>query len=284
MHEPPRLNRSPFWTSLCLAALLASSCSASGHGSSASTRDSATRPLVGNLSPDLLTAYFPVSGAEMNQPSAIKTLYDEIYQNGYSACMKKQGFSVGGFEGEGPVHAETFPDFSYIKAHGFLIYGRSDLSFNADKLSASAQQAYGSALSRCSTQAMAPLDRFNTAVVDLGSRWTTISESVQGDPAVVRAYTGFVSCLHRAGINVADEDAFFAYVDGLRASESAQYQAAQLYVPCIAPVEKVRLPLRKSMRETFIADHQDAMRAAQQAADQLARQYASTYASAAASP
>lgn len=130
---------------------------------------------------------------------------------------------------------------------------------------------------------MVPLDRFNTAVVDLGSRWTAISESVQGDPAVVRAYSGFVGCLHRAGINVADEDAFFAYVDGLH-NERAQYEAAQLYLPCITPVEKVRLPLRKSMRETFIADHQDEMRAAQQAGDQLARHYASAYASTAASP
>lgn len=56
-----------------------------------------------------------MSGAEINQPSAIKALRDQIYQNGYSACMKKQGYRIPGFEGEGPVHAETAPDLGYIK-------------------------------------------------------------------------------------------------------------------------------------------------------------------------
>ncbi len=282
MHRPPRLSRPLVGASLTLlAALLVSGCSAGGHSPSRSTspRGAAGGLSVGNLSPDLLTGYFPVSGAEMNQPSAIKALNDEIYQNRNSACMKKQGYRIPGFQREGPVHAETAPDLGYIKAHGFLITGSGDVGVDLSTASVAAQHAFGSALGRCSTQAMSPLAQFSAAVDLLSSRWTTISESVQDDPAVVRAYMRFVSCLHKAGINVADEDGFFAYVDGLH-NERAQYQAAQIYLPCIAPVETVRLPLRKSLRETFIADHQDALRAAQQAADQLAHQYASAYASA----
>lgn len=278
MRAPARLIRTLGVTWLPLAGLLVSGCT-SDHGISSPSRGPAAGLSAGNLSPDLLTGYFPVSGAQMNQPSAIKTLYDQIQQNGYSACMKKQGYRVPGFQREGPVHAETAPDLGYIKAHGFLITGSSDVGDDLSTASVAAQQAFGNALGRCGKLAMVPLARFSAAVDLLSSRWTTISESVQGDPAVVRAYTRFVSCLHRAGINVADEDAFLAYVDGLH-NERAQYQAAQIYLPCITPVETVRLPLRKSLRETFIADHQDALRAAQQAADDLARQYASAYASA----
>jgi len=250
-----RLNRPLAATSLpLLAALLVSGCTAGGHGTGRSTspRGAAARLSAGNPSPDLLTGYFPVSGAEMNQPSAIKTLHDEIYQNGYSVCMKKQGYRIPRFQGEGPVHAETAPDLDYIRRHGFLIIGSSDPGINLDTMSAAAFQAFESALHRCDTQAMAPLARFNAAVDLLSSRWTTVSESVQGDPAVVRAYGGFVSCLHKAGVNVADEDAFFAYVEGLH-NERAQYQAAQVYLPCIAPVEKVRLPLDRACgRHSFL--------------------------------
>lgn len=269
-----------------VAVLLVSGCTAGGHGTSSSrtsTRGVAGHLSTGNLSPDLLTGFFPVTGAELDQPSAIRALRYEILQDGFSACMKAQGYRVPGFQGDGPQHEASMPDLGYIKAHGFLIYGSSDAGVDLSTASTAAQQAYDGAVGHCSTVSEAPLTRFDKAVVDLSSRWVPVQESVQGDPAVVRAYAGFVRCLHKAGINVADEDAFFAYVDGLH-NERAQYQAAQIYLPCITPVEKVRLPLRQSLRETFIADHQDAMGAAQQAADQLAHQYASAYASAAASP
>ncbi len=264
-----------------LVALLAS---CSSHGAARTSSRSHPGLTVTALSPDLVSAYFPVSGAELDQPSAVQALFDEVRQNALSACMKAEGFRVPGFQGEGPIHMATMPDLGFIKAHGFDIPTHVDVGENLATAPLAKQQAFEHAFQHCGAVADAPVSRFTRTVLPLASRWVAIEESAQDDPAVVRAYAGFVTCLHKAGISVADEAGFFAYGDGLH-NDQAQYEvASKVYLPCITPVEKVRLPLRESLRATFFNDHASELRAAQQAADDLARRYADTYASYQASP
>lgn len=82
-----------------------------------------------------------MTGAELDQTSAIRALRYEILQNGFSACMKAQGYRVPGFQGDGPQHDASMPDLGFIKAHGFLIYGSSDAGVDLSTASAAARQA-----------------------------------------------------------------------------------------------------------------------------------------------
>lgn len=273
------------WTPLGVVPLLvALLASCSSHSAARTANGSHARLAVTTLSPDLVSAYFPVSGAEPDQPSAVQALFDEVRQNALSACMKAEGFRVPGFQGEAPIHLATMPDLGYIKAHGFNSVTHVDVGENLATAPPSKQQAFERAFPHCGAVADAQVSRFAKTVLPLAGSWMTIADSVQDDPAVVRAYAGFVTCLHKAGINVADEMGFFSYVDGLP-NDQAQYEvASKVYLPCIIPVEKVRLPLRESLRATFFNDHSDELRAAQRAANDLARRYAGTYASYQASP
>jgi len=276
-----RIRWTPLGVVLLLVALLAS---CSSHGAARTANGSHARLAVTALSPDLVSAYFPVSGAEQDQPSAILALFDGVRQNARSACMKAEGFREPGFQGELPVHQGTMPDLNFIRAHGFNIVSHADVGENLTTAPPAEWQAFERAFQHCGGVADASVSRFTTTVLPLAGSWMTIADSVQEDPAVVRAYAGFATCLHKAGINVADEAGFFAYGDGLH-NDQAQYEvASKVYLPCIIPVEKVRLPLRESLRATFFNDHSDELRAAQQAANDLARRYAGTYASYQASP
>lgn len=273
------------WTPLGVVPLLvALLASCSSHSAARTANGSHARLAVTALSPDLVSAYFPVSGAEPDQPSAVRALFDEVRQNALSACTKAEGFRVPGFQGEAPIHLATMPDLNFIRAHGFNIVSHVDVGENLTTAPPAKWQAFERAFQHCGAVADASVSRFTTTVLPLASQWMTTADSVQDDPAVVRAYAGFVTCLHKAGVNVADEMGFFGYVDGLH-NDQAQYEvASKVYLPCITPVEKVRLPLRESLRATFFNDHASELRAAQQAANDLARRYAGTYASYQASP
>jgi hypothetical protein len=268
----------------------ASACGASVRRARAPqvTASRTTHAAAVAISPGLLTAYFPVSGEEIDAPSPIYDLVAELSADAASACMKADGFQYPGYYGNGPTHFETMPDLAYIATHGFDIISPNPPSAYGPILTGSAGTAYSNALGRCGSLPVSPaVQRFQDAIGPLTGQWMTESNGVQGDPAVIHAYIGFDACIRSHGINEPDEDGFFDYDQKVTNSGNPQgtdemaklLQIAHIYITCISPVEAVRLKIRTSLRQTFLSDNAAAVEQAQAAADALLKTYPAAVAS-----
>jgi len=262
--------------------LLTVSCSPAHHVVGGTARnDPPSASVKGlSLSPDLVSAYFPVSGVEQNRPSAIQRLAEGRYQETFAACFRQRGFPAEAGPLGVEVHYMHMPDLPYIQAHGFDIFVPTSVPpVDYATLSAGERAARDKAGAECSDAAQRTEQDFRSRLIPLFGRWEAAVEGLQGNDAVIKAYAGFVTCLHGNGINVPDEAGFFRYLDAIvsagtnpTADQSARkLQVARVYVTCIRPVENVRIALRTSYRQTFFSDNADALRGLQQAANDLLR-------------
>jgi len=268
-----------------LAVLLATSLLAVGCQSpvASSAKKGSAKALAGvSLSPDLVTAYFPVSGVEQNQPSSVRHLVDGLYQDASLVCYRNRGFPMGAHPLDVEIRYLHMPDLPYIEEHGFEIsFPAVGPLYSYDTMSQAQQDAMNSAVRECDVAGRKPVRALKDLLDPLTEQWQAEVEGLQGDPAVLNAYQGFVRCLHGKGIDVADEEGFFRYSEGIAqagshvsAEQAARRLAtARIYVPCITPVEKARIALRTSLRQSFFADHADVLRQVQAAADGLINRY-----------
>jgi len=234
-----------------------------------------------SLSPDLVSGYFSASGTEQNTPSAIRHLDESRFGEAFAACNRQRGFPAEFSPQEIERHDEHMPDLPYIQAHGFDIAGAPvtipPVDYN--KMSQGEQDARNKATVECSDAARRTVQAFKDQLDPLYGRWQAAIESLQGNDAVIKAYAGFVTCLHGNGINVPDEEGYFRYSDAVVFAgnnptpdqAARKLQVARVYVTCITPVENARIALRTSYRQTFFSDNADALRGLQQAANDLLR-------------
>jgi hypothetical protein len=280
---------------LLVIALLAAACGGNAHAGRQPTVAASRSPHIAAvaISPGLLTAYFPVSGEEIDAPSPIYDLVTELSADAESACMKADGWKDPGYYGIGPTHVETMPDLAYIATHGFEIISPAPASAYQGVLAGSADTAFSNDLGHCDSLPVSPaVQRFQDAIGPISGQWMTESNGVQGDPAVIHAYVGLDACIRSHGINEPDEDGFFDYDQMVTNSgnpdgtdEMAKLlQIAHVYITCISPVEAVRLKIRTSLRQTFLSDNAGAVEQAQAAANALLRTYPAAVASLSAKP
>lgn len=271
-----------WWGLIAGLTLLTLSCSPAHQGAGGGVGSGTNVSVKGlTLSPDLVSAYFPVSGVELNRPSAIQRLADGRYQETFAACFRQRGFPAETGPLGGEIHYMHMPDLPYMQVHGFDIPGVPVTIPQVDyaKLSQGEKDAREQAGTACSAAARRTIQAFKDRLDPLFGRWQAAIEGLQGDDTVIKAYAGFVTCLHEKGINVPDEDGFFRYSDAIvfagnnpTADQAAhKLQVARVYVTCITPVENARIALRTSYRQTFFSDNADALRGLQQTANDLLR-------------
>lgn len=96
--------------------------------------------------------------------------------------------------------------------------------------------------------------------------WFGALTASRNDPAASRALRDLPGCLADHGYRVRDENAFFALVDSrLMNAPAADYARedsalGSAYALCMRPVEAAREPVRRHLRERFLAEHAEEIR------------------------
>jgi hypothetical protein len=117
---------------------------------------------------------------------------------------------------------------------------------------------------RCGAAGAGAVRGLDALTSSLQSKWWNQLDALAARPQVRNVLAELPKCLERRhDLRVNDEDDFFALVDSrlARQADDAGAFAAEdrelagAYADCMRPVEAVREPLRKKLRERFVAEN-----------------------------
>ncbi|MFJ1808312.1 MULTISPECIES: hypothetical protein [unclassified Streptomyces] len=172
------------------------------------------------------------------------------------------------------VRLGALPDLDLLERDGFNSGPAPDLpsvlhtaANPAGPGSASAEGSGGDSdgvVRRCASAGTSAVRSLDALSSPLQSKWWNELDALRSRPQVRRVLAEVPECLeNRHDLRVNSEEDFFALVDS-RLAEYADdatafvrqdLELADAYADCMRPVEAVREPLRKELRERFVAEN-----------------------------
>ncbi|XUL88257.1 hypothetical protein ACQ86D_17630 [Streptomyces galilaeus] len=204
-------------------------------------------------------------------------------------CAREHGFALPEQVPPAFISYSNLPDLAFLGRHGFVhgaevpgpgsarsrqpagspgsVAGPSPAETPAPLVSPAPTVSGSPAQIRdCQTRGSAAAGKVRGVYLPLQKRWFGELAATRDDPAA-EAITALPRCLAKQGYRVRDEDAFFSLVDSrLMTASSADFARVDttlgsVYATCMRPVEAVREPARRALRERFLADNAQEIRA-----------------------
>jgi hypothetical protein len=237
---------------------------ATGRGSSLA-RPAA--PVTHDLPADITTMLLPTTGAETRWSQGLDAFTRAVSYTAAVRCMRSRRVAVPQVPPPMFIRFFEIPDLAYLRARGFTgarMPLPDDLSTGSapGRPDATAQQA-------CLAGGAAAAKPLRDLFTPLQADWFRLLGTVPADPRVQDAVRVLPRCLAAHGLNVDDEDEFFAMLETWIHAHDGQLDAARLtrerefakpYVDCMQPVEAAREPIRTLLRERFVAQHATELR------------------------
>ncbi|WP_329286243.1 hypothetical protein [Streptomyces sp. NBC_00691] len=215
---------------------------------------------------DLTAMVLPATGTDSRLTQGLDGFAQLVGHARLQECAERAG--VRPAEVPPPVYIgwSDLPDLGFIGRHGLTMSVPALPS--ASPSGRAAGRADRAAQQRCEAEGRAAAKEFKDLYSPLQSLWWPEVSAVRDDPRAREALRTLPGCLTRYGVEVEDEDGFFALVDrtvqgiedGAEAARADRGLGAA-YAVCMAPVEAVREPLRAARRTAFEAAHRDELRA-----------------------
>ncbi|MET7988994.1 hypothetical protein [Streptomyces sp. NPDC005281] len=274
---------------VAVAVLLAAACSADPAPSaapSASARVSAAR-LSSALPDDPVRMVLPATGAETRWTQGLDVFVRQEARTTATKCARDHGTALPEQAPLTFIRYYELPDLAFIALHGLsesaavpavaagpatsgtantgtAVPGGNGATSGADTTAGSAGTAgtAGTAVvRRCLADGTAAASKLRDSYAALQGRWFDTLVSLRRDPAVLRALRTLPGCLAGHGIQVRDENGFFALADTQEQTVApdrlpvVERALGSTYAECMRPVEAVREPARLRLRARFLADH-----------------------------
>ncbi|MCM1944687.1 hypothetical protein NC315_04775 [Streptomyces sp. G2] len=218
---------------------------------------------------DLTAMVLPATGRDSRLTQGLDGFAQLVGHARLQECAEQAGVRLPEVPPPAYIGWSDLPDLGFIGRHGLTMSvpalpsaspsGRA--AGRTDRTDRAAQQ-------RCETEGRTAAKEFKDLYSPLQSLWWPEVSAVRDDPRAREALRKLPGCLARYGVEVEDEDAFFALVDrtvqgiedGAEATRADRGLGAA-YAACMASVEAVREPLRTARRTAFEAAHRDELRA-----------------------
>ncbi|WP_410538492.1 hypothetical protein [Streptomyces sp. KL2] len=254
-------------TAAAITALLAGCSAGAGTPGGTPSRTGAEPPSAARLTHvlpgDPVRMVLPATGAETRWTQGLDAFGQQVAHIVSADCASERGAGLPDGPPPAFIRLSELPDLDFLARHGFS--RSADLP--APEASPTAPGTGDPAAVRhCQDEGRAAAERLRGAYAPLQGRWFRELASLRGDPAAARALRGLPGCLAGHGIEVGDEDGFFALADTrLNSAAPAERprvdrELGRAYASCMRPVEAVREPARLRMREDFLAEHADEVR------------------------
>ncbi|MEU3397185.1 hypothetical protein [Streptomyces filamentosus] len=219
---------------------------------------------------DLTAMVLPATGADSRLAQGLDGFAQLVGHARLQECAERAGVRLPEVPPPAYIGWSDLPDLGFIGRHG-LTMSVSALP-SASPSGRAAGRTDGAAQQRCGTEGRTAAKEFRDLYSPLQSLWWPEVSAVRDDPRAREALRALPGCLARYGVEVEDEDGFFALVDrtvqgiedGAEAARADRGLGAA-YAACMAPVEAVREPLRTARRTAFEAAHRDELRALERA-------------------
>lgn len=253
-------------TGAVVASTLLSACgvAASGHSAqSLPTPSGAARPptVQKGLPRDVTAMVLPATGDDTRLTQGLDGFAQMVGHARLTECAEREGVSPPAVPPPAYIGWSDLPDLGFIGRHGLT---RSVPAMPDAESSGAKGRKDPAAQQSCAAEAHAATKEFKDLYAPLQSLWWPEVAAVRDDPRAREALRALPGCLARYGIEVDDEDAFFALVDRTVQRTEDVEEAARAdrglgaaYATCMAPVEAVREPLRTSRRTAFQASHRE---------------------------
>lgn len=250
-------------TALAAAAAILAACSADAGppGASPAPPVAPAASVSHALPDDPVRMLLPATGAETRWSQGLDTFGQQVAHAAAVACAHNRGIDLPPTQPP-PAFIRLFelPDLDFVARHGF-----SQSAVVPDRTPVASPDAARSgtpdAIRSCLAAGAAAAKALRDAYAPLQQRWFSELTSLRRDPATVRALGTLPSCLAGHGINVPDENGFFALADA-RLQSAAPVDAphtdralGRVYAACMRPVEAVREPARLRLRTRFLTEH-----------------------------
>ncbi|WP_327121957.1 hypothetical protein OG206_31325 [Streptomyces sp. NBC_01341] len=201
----------------------------------------------------------PATGAETRWTQGLNVFGQQVARAAAAECARAGGF---GLTEEVPVAFIPFgdlPDLGFLGRHGF---GRSAEVPAGPAAPAPARPGEAAEIDRCRAVGATAAEQVAKGYQPLQRAWFgALDTAMKRDAAAGRALRDLPGCLAGEGYAAAGQRAFFALVDrrlmGTPAADLARVntELGAAYAHCMRPVEAVREPVRRKLRERFLADH-----------------------------
>ncbi|MFC9792813.1 hypothetical protein ACFVJI_09250 [Streptomyces sp. NPDC127584] len=255
-------------TGAVLASAVLSACGGAASGRSPEplpTPSGVVRPpsVRKGLPRDITAMVLPATGADTRLTQGLDGFAQMVGHARLTECVEGEGVNPPEAAPPAYIGWSDLPDLGFIGRHGLT---RSvPATADAERPSPKGRKD-PAAQQRCVAEAHAAIKAFKDLYAPLQSLWWPEVAAVRDDPRAREALRSLPGCLGRYGIDVDDEDGFFALVDRtVQRTEDAEEAAradrglGAAYATCMAPVEAVREPLRTSRRTAFQASHRGEM-------------------------
>ncbi|MFJ6897986.1 hypothetical protein [Streptomyces hokutonensis] len=274
------------------AALLTGACStAVGSEPAGSTGAPAPAParLTYALPADPARMVLPATGAESRWTQGLDAFGQQVASSVTADCAREHGFALPEQVPPAFISYSNLPDLAFLGRHGFghgaevpgpgsawsrqpagspgPVASPSPARTPAPLVSPAPTESGSPAQIRdCQTRGSAAAGKVRGVYLPLQKRWFGELATTRDDPAA-EAVAALPRCLAKQGYRVRDEDAFFSLVDSrLMTASSADFARVDtalgsVYATCMRPVEAVREPARRALRERFLADNAQEIRA-----------------------
>ncbi|MFE9605892.1 hypothetical protein [Streptomyces hokutonensis] len=282
------------------AALLTGACStAAGSTTAGGTPAPAPAParLTYALPADPARMVLPTTGAESRWTQGLDAFGQQVASSVTADCAREHGFALPEQVPPAFISYSNLPDLAFLGRHGFghgaevpgpgsawsrqpagspgSVANPSPAQTPAPLVSpapsesgspASAKSGSPAQIRDCQTRGSAAAGKVRGVYLPLQKRWFGELATTRDDPAA-EAIAALPRCLAKQGYRVRDEDAFFSLVDSrLMKASSADFARVDtalgsVYATCMRPVEAVREPARRALRERFLADNAQEIRA-----------------------
>ncbi|MFJ7984329.1 hypothetical protein [Streptomyces sp. NPDC096351] len=256
-----------------LAATALTGCGGAAPGLSAASLPTASGPVrpptVARGLPadrDLTAMVLPATGTDSRLTQGLDGFAQLVGHNRLQECAQRAGVRPPEVPPPAYIGWSDLPDLGFIGRHGLTMSvpalpSASPSGRTAGRTDRAVQQ-------RCETEGRTAAKEFKDLYSPLQSLWWPEVSAVRDDPRAREALRTLPGCLTRYGVEVEDEDGFFALVDrtvqgiedGAEAVRADRGLGAA-YAACMTPVEAVREPLRTARRTAFAAAHRDELRA-----------------------
>lgn len=270
-------------TVVAVAVLVTAACSADPAPPSApapAARVSAAR-LSAALPDDPVRMVLPATGAETRWTQGLDVFVRQEARAVAASCAHDHGTGLPAQDPITFIRYYELPDLDFVARHGMSASAtvpaptpgpaRTGTEARAGdeggdrRASGSASGSGGSGdtavVRRCVAEGTAAATALRDTYAALQGQWFSTLVPLRRDPAVLHALRGLPGCLARHGIEVRDENGFFALADTREQTTAADRLPAveralgSAYADCMRPVEAVREPARLRLRARFLADH-----------------------------
>jgi hypothetical protein len=235
-------------------------------------RTAAAGPASVTVSPQTLdrvivATIMPASGTEARWLQGLDRYLQQVRQDDTLRCTRARRIPAPARPGPSFTRFPFLPDLERIGRQGFdvLMNPGTPAAGTVTPAVAQAQQACQKAASGLTRSVQDTRDPLLSGWFD---KVVGLREGPGSPPEVAAARAAIGPCLTARGIRVKDEVGLFRHVDTevgdarspaeMRRREQA---AGRAYAACAAPLEALLTPRRQALREQFLHDHQDEVRA-----------------------